>query len=116
MFGGFTGSERESRLGTYGARARVLGFLEKVDMAGMFYSLKEAAKKLGRTEDQVKQLVKENKLREFRDGSNLLFKIEEVNALLAEGVAASAEDLTLEEPPAQEPAEALGDTAVAALG
>jgi excisionase family DNA binding protein len=82
----------------------------------MFYSLKEAAKKLGKTEDQVKQMVKENKLREFRDGSNLLFKIEEVNAVLAEGVAASAEDLTLEEPSAEKPGEALGDTAVAALG
>lgn len=78
-------------------------------MAGMFYSLKEAAQKLGKTEDQVKQLVKENKLREFRDGSNLLFKIEEVNALLAEGVG--AEDLTLEELPAEEPAaEAVGET------
>ena len=47
--------------------------MEKVDMAGMFYSLKEAAKKLGKTEDQVKQWAKEDKLREFRDGSNLLF-------------------------------------------
>jgi excisionase family DNA binding protein len=83
-------------------------------MAGMFYSLKEAAKKLSKTEDQVKQLVKENKLREFRDGSNLLFKIEEVNALLAEGIG--AEELTLEELPAEEPAEALtlDDTAAAA--
>ncbi|MBN2133278.1 MAG: hypothetical protein JW741_27515 [Sedimentisphaerales bacterium] len=51
-------------------------------MAGMFYSLTEAAAKLGQTEDEVKQLAKEGKLREFRDGSNLLFKIEEVDALL----------------------------------
>jgi len=85
-------------------------------MAGMFYSLKEAAKRLGKTEDQVKQLVKENKLREFRDGSNLLFKIEEVNVLLAEGIEASAGDLEFQELPAEEPAEALGDTAAAALG
>ena len=53
-------------------------------MAGMFYSLKETAQKLGLTEDAVKQLAEEGKLREFRDGSNLLFKIDEVNALLAE--------------------------------
>ncbi len=53
-------------------------------MAGMFYSLKETAQKLGLTEDAVKQLAEDGKLREFRDGSNLLFKIDEVNALLAE--------------------------------
>jgi len=58
--------------------------MEMVIMAGMFYSLKEAAQKLGLTEDAVKQLAEEGKLREFRDGSNLLFKIDEVNALLAE--------------------------------
>ena len=84
-------------------------------MAGMFYSLKEAAQKLGKTEDQIKQLVKENKLREFRDGSNLLFKIEEVNALLAEGVGAEVDELALEELPAEEaPAGALEDTAAVA--
>jgi len=53
-------------------------------MAGMFYSLKETAEKLGMTEDEVKQLAEDGKLREFRDGSNLLFKIEEVNALQEE--------------------------------
>jgi len=60
-------------------------------MAGMFYSLNETAEKLGKTEDEVKQLAKEGKLREFRDGSNLLFKIEEVDALLGEGVDLDAE-------------------------
>jgi hypothetical protein len=53
-------------------------------MAGMFYSLKEAAQKLNRTEAEVRQLAKEGKLREFRDGAILLFKIEEVEALLAD--------------------------------
>ncbi len=83
-------------------------------MAGMFYSLKEAAQKLGIAEDQVKQLAKDGKLREFRDGSNLLFKIEEVNALVAEGIDLGAGEL---EAAAEEPAaEALGDTAAAGLG
>jgi len=58
--------------------------MEMVIMAGMFYSLKETAEKLGMTEDEVKQLAEDGKLREFRDGSNLLFKIEEVNALQEE--------------------------------
>ena len=53
-------------------------------MAGMFYSLKEAAEKLNKTEKQVKELAKQGKLREFRDGSNLLFKVDEVEALMAD--------------------------------
>ena len=47
-------------------------------MAGMFYSLQEALDKLSMTEDQIKQAVADGKLREFRDGPNLLFKVEEV--------------------------------------
>jgi excisionase family DNA binding protein len=58
--------------------------VEKVIMAGMFYSLQEAAEKLGKTEDEVRKLGESGKLRLFRDGSNLLFKIEEVNTLAAE--------------------------------
>ncbi len=75
-------------------------------MAGMFYSLKETAEKLGIAEEDVKQLATDGKLREFRDGSNLLFKIEEVDALLSEapGAELEMEDLDLElEPEAAEP-------------
>jgi excisionase family DNA binding protein len=53
-------------------------------MAGMFYSLREAAKKLNKTADEVKKLVEQGKLREFRDGPNQLFKIDEVEALISE--------------------------------
>ncbi len=60
-------------------------------MAGMFYSLKETAEKLGKTEDEVKKLAKDGRLREFRDGSNLLFKIDEVNALMTEGLDVGTE-------------------------
>jgi excisionase family DNA binding protein len=67
-------------------------------MAGMFYSLQEAAKKLGKSEDEVRKLAAANKLRLFRDGSNLLFKIDEVNALAAERLD---EDLGLELEPAE---------------
>jgi excisionase family DNA binding protein len=51
-------------------------------MAGMFYSLREAAEKLNISEDQLKELAHEGKLREFRDGPNLLFKVDEVEALI----------------------------------
>jgi hypothetical protein len=50
-------------------------------MAGMFYSLDEAIAKLNMTQEQLKDLVREGKLREFRDGSNVLFKVDEVDAL-----------------------------------
>jgi excisionase family DNA binding protein len=53
-------------------------------MAGMFYSLQEAAEKLNISEDQLKELAQEGKLREFRDGPNLLFKVDEVEALIPE--------------------------------
>ena len=52
-------------------------------MAGMFYSLQEVAEKLNVTEKQAKELIK-GKLREFRDGPNLLYKIDEVEALMSD--------------------------------
>ncbi|MFH1370166.1 MAG: hypothetical protein ABII09_02605, partial [Planctomycetota bacterium] len=53
-------------------------------MAGMFYSIKEVSEKLGKSEDEVRQLVKAGRLREFRDGPNLLFKVDEVTALMSD--------------------------------
>lgn len=52
-------------------------------MAGMFYTLSEVIEKLGKTEVQIKTLVREGKLREFRDGAKQLYKIEDVEALAA---------------------------------
>jgi len=58
-------------------------------MAGMFYSLQEAAERLGKTEDEIRAIVQAGQLREFRDGPNLLFKVDEVEALMLDsGVAA----------------------------
>ncbi len=54
-------------------------------MAGMFYSLQETIEKLHKTEDEIKQIVAEGRLREFRDGPSLLFKVEEVEALIPQG-------------------------------
>jgi len=62
-------------------------------MAGMFYSLKEVAEKLNKTEDQIKEFVKHGKLREFRDGSNLLFKMDEIEALLLKKAVPASEEL-----------------------
>jgi excisionase family DNA binding protein len=67
-------------------------------MAGMFYSLQEAAEKLNKTEEEIKQLAQDGRLREFRDGSNLLFKVDEVDALASE---VSVPELEQEAPEAQ---------------
>ncbi len=63
-------------------------------MAGMFYSLKEVAEKLGKNEDEVRELVKSGRLREFRDGPNLLFKVDEVNSLMSDkDIASTSEEI-----------------------
>jgi len=73
-------------------------------MAGMFYSLQEALEKLNMTEEEIKQVVADGKLREFRDGPNLLFKVEEVEALVPQaGDEALEETLEPEAPEAEEP-------------
>ncbi len=70
-------------------------------MAGMFYSLQEVASKLNKTEEEVKEIIKQGRLREFRDGPNLLFKVDEVEALMSDtsmaaskGASAKAEQAT----------------------
>lgn len=50
-------------------------------MAKMFFTAKEAAERLGKTEDQLKSLVREGKLREFRDAGMVNYKVEDVDAL-----------------------------------
>jgi len=78
-------------------------------MAGMFYSIREVTEKLNKTEDEVKELVKQGRLREFRDGQNVLFKIDEVEVLLADtsfmGAKPAAEAEAVEEPTVEPAAE-----------
>ena len=50
-------------------------------MAGSFYSLEEVAQILGKTEDEVRNLVQDGKIRECRDGSKRQFKKEEIDDL-----------------------------------
>src|SRR3954451_14136546 len=53
-------------------------------MAKMFYTLDEAKSALGKNEEEIKQLAREGRLREFRDGPRLMFKADQVEALKAE--------------------------------
>jgi hypothetical protein len=50
-------------------------------MAKMFYTLDEAKAALGKNEEEIKQLSREGRLREFRDGPRLMFKADQVDAL-----------------------------------
>ncbi len=62
-------------------------------MAGMFYSLEEVAEKLGKSPEEIQELVKNGKLREFRDGQTQLFKVQEVDSLARDsGAEASSQE------------------------
>ncbi|MCC6661862.1 MAG: helix-turn-helix domain-containing protein [Phycisphaerales bacterium] len=54
-------------------------------MAKLFYTLEEAAKRLGKSEAELKQLVATGQLQEFRDRDRLMFKVDQVNLLASGG-------------------------------
>lgn len=53
-------------------------------MAANFYTLQETAEKLGIDEEKVKNLVRDRKLREYRDGSKRLYKTDDVDGLVGQ--------------------------------
>jgi hypothetical protein len=50
-------------------------------MAKMFYTLEEVARKLGKTEDQVREMARSGQIQEFRDRDKLMFKVEQIDLL-----------------------------------
>ncbi|HCT44132.1 MAG: hypothetical protein CMJ35_03500 [Phycisphaerae bacterium] len=54
-------------------------------MAKMFYTLDEAAAKLGMSETDVQSLAESGQLQEFRDRDKLMFKVEQVDLLAGDG-------------------------------
>ena len=52
-------------------------------MAKMFYSAEETAAKLNIAVDKLKELVEQNKLREFRDGNRVMFKVDQVDRIVS---------------------------------
>src|SRR5688572_26568573 len=74
-------------------------------MAKMFYNLKEAAARLGVGEDELKKMVDEGKLQQFRDRDKLMFKREQVDEMASMNETAAieaddddeAEDLSLDD-------------------
>ncbi len=76
-------------------------------MAKPFYSMEEVCEKLGKSEDEVKELVRDGQLREFRDAGKVFFKSDEVDKLGGGGGAADEDEITLE--PADEELPSLAD-------
>ena len=52
-------------------------------MGKVFYSSEEAAAKLNLSTDKLEELVAASKLREFRDGNRVIFKVDEIDRLAA---------------------------------
>ena len=74
-------------------------------MAKAFYSLEEVCEQLGKSQDEIKELVASGTLREFRDAGKIFFKAEDVRKLSGEDERASEDSGELELAPAEEPAE-----------
>ena len=60
-------------------------------MAKMFYTIEEAAEKLGVSEDQVKNMAASGRLQQFRDRDKLMFKRDQVDAMAASAGTAADE-------------------------
>ncbi|MFQ5491771.1 MAG: helix-turn-helix domain-containing protein [Phycisphaerae bacterium] len=68
-------------------------------MAKSFYTIEEVCEKLHMTDDQVKHLVREGQLREFRDAGKVNYKAEEVDAIAPaadDSAAGASGELVLE--------------------
>lgn len=64
-------------------------------MAKMFYTLEEAASKLGMSESDVQSLAESGQLQEFRDRDKLMFKVEQVDLLAGDGEDEGDDEITL---------------------
>jgi len=72
-------------------------------MAKMFYTLSEAAERLGMSEDEVKGLTESGQLQEFRDRDQIMLKVEQVDLLAGTDDDAGGEMIPLAESGELEP-------------
>ena len=63
-------------------------------MAKMFYTMDETKTALAKNEEEIKQLAREGRLREFRDGPRLMFKADQVEQVKSE-LAGGGEAISL---------------------
>jgi len=50
-------------------------------MAKMFYTIEEVAEKLGKSEDDVREMASTGQIQEFRDRDKLMFKVDQIDLL-----------------------------------
>jgi hypothetical protein len=50
-------------------------------MAKMFYTIEEVCEKLGKSEDEVREMAASGQIQEFRDRDRLMFKVEQIDLL-----------------------------------
>jgi len=53
-------------------------------MAKMFYTLEEAAERLSKSADEVREMAKKGQIQEFRDRDKLMFKTDQIDLLAAD--------------------------------
>jgi hypothetical protein len=64
-------------------------------MAKMFYTMDETKAALGKSEDEIKNFIREGRLREFRDGPRQMFKADQVDAIKAQLAGGGIEPIDL---------------------
>ncbi len=60
-------------------------------MSKMFYTIEEVCQKLGKSESEVNDMVSSGQIQEFRDGDNLIFKVEQIDLLASPDDSGSVE-------------------------
>jgi excisionase family DNA binding protein len=66
-------------------------------MAKPFYTIEEVCQKLGKSQEEIRAMVREGRLREFRDAGKIFFKAEDVDRLgRGAGPSADSGEITLE--------------------
>jgi len=61
-------------------------------MAKMFYTIDEAAEKLGKSPEEVQRMASEGKLQQFRDRDNVMFKVDQIDKMAGGGTGAPVKD------------------------
>jgi len=64
-------------------------------MAKMFYTLEEVCARLGKTSEMITAMVSSGEIQEFRDGERLVFKVEQIDLLVASDESGAEIELDL---------------------
>jgi hypothetical protein len=60
-------------------------------MSKMFYTIEEVCQKLAKNESEINDMVSSGQIQEFRDGENLIFKVEQIDLLASPDDSGSIE-------------------------